>query len=155
MVRGLRHGKFGTQLEIRRADGSSKMVTNIYQKQIDVNDFGNKVKTAPKKSTKDESKAIMAEELLIGNATMDDKDKQLLSMLHTHLIDLIENSYNSLCEELFQQMLPQQALLEESDVFHFFKFQGFILECVRLKAQKEHQQAQKNAGASKSKPVPF
>jgi hypothetical protein len=30
LVRGLRHGKFGTQLEIKREDGSSKMVTNIY-----------------------------------------------------------------------------------------------------------------------------
>ncbi len=49
-------------------------------------------------------------------------------------MDLIENSYNSLCEELFQQMLPQQALLEDSDVFHFFKFQAFVLECIRLKA---------------------
>lgn len=82
------------------------MVTNIYQKQIDVNDFGNKVKSAPKKSTKDESKAIMAEVLLIGNATMDDQDRELLKVLQTHLLDLIENSYNSLCEELFQQMLP-------------------------------------------------
>lgn len=83
------------------------MVTNIYQKQIDLNDFGNKLKSAPKKSTKDENKAIMAQELLIGDATKDEQDHELLRVLHTHLLDLIENSYNSLCEELFQQMLPQ------------------------------------------------
>jgi hypothetical protein len=29
-VRALRHGKFGTQLQIKRDDGSSKMITNIY-----------------------------------------------------------------------------------------------------------------------------
>jgi hypothetical protein len=85
----------------------------------------------------------MAQELLIGDATKDEQDHELLRVLHVHLLDLIENSYNSLCEELFQQMLPQQALLEESDVFHFFRFQSFILECVRLKANKEHQAAQK------------
>jgi hypothetical protein len=31
-IRSLRHGKFGTQLQIKRDDGSSKTVTNIYQK---------------------------------------------------------------------------------------------------------------------------
>lgn len=94
LVRGLRHGKFGTQLEIKREDGSSKMVTNIYQKQIDINDFGNKIKSAPKRSTKDENRAIVAQELLIGDATKDEQDHELLRVLHVHLLDLIENSYN-------------------------------------------------------------
>lgn len=48
----------------------------------------------------------MAQELLIGDATKDEQDHELLRVLHSHLLDLIENSYNSLCEELFQQMLP-------------------------------------------------
>jgi hypothetical protein len=52
---------------------------------------------------------------------MDESDKELLRHLQTYIIDMIENSYNPLCEELFEQMLPQQALLEESDIFHFFK----------------------------------
>ena len=71
-VRALRHGKFGTQLQVKREDGSSKMITNIYQKQIEVNDFGNNIKRAPKRSTKDEARVIKAQNLLINDAAMDD-----------------------------------------------------------------------------------
>lgn len=134
----MRHGKFGTQLQIRREDGTQKTVTNIYQKHIEVNDYGNKVKTAPSRAVKDEHKLIAAQSLLINDAAMDDKDKELLAILQTHIVDLIENSYNPLCEELFEQMLPQQALLEANDVYHFFKLQAFVLEFCRLRAMKSH-----------------
>jgi hypothetical protein len=36
-LRGLRHSKFGSQLQIMREDGSSALVSNIYQTNIDIN----------------------------------------------------------------------------------------------------------------------
>ena len=35
-IKGIRHGKFGSQLQIRREDGSSALVSNIYQQNIDI-----------------------------------------------------------------------------------------------------------------------
>ena len=71
-----------------------------------MNDFGNKVKTAPKKSSKDEQKVITFCEKLINEAAMDDADRDLVKILQTHLLDMIENSYNPLIEELVEQMVP-------------------------------------------------
>jgi hypothetical protein len=39
-VKSLRHSKFGTSLQIFRDDGSSKIVSNIYAKNIDMDDLG-------------------------------------------------------------------------------------------------------------------
>ena len=39
-IKSLRHGKFGTTLQIKRDDGSSALVSNIYQKNIDINNLG-------------------------------------------------------------------------------------------------------------------
>lgn len=36
-LRGIRHGKFGSQLQIMREDGSSALVSNIYQHNVDIN----------------------------------------------------------------------------------------------------------------------
>ena len=41
-LRHTRSSKFGTQLQINRADGSRYMVNNIYQKTIDSNNLGKK-----------------------------------------------------------------------------------------------------------------
>jgi hypothetical protein len=41
-LRNTRSSKFGTQLQINRADGSRYMVNNIYQKTIDSNNLGKK-----------------------------------------------------------------------------------------------------------------
>ena len=87
---------------MRREDGSRKTITNIVQRKIDLNDFGNKLKTAPARKAKNENTAILAQNLLINDAAMDDTDKELLRILQNHLVDLIENSYNPLCEELYE-----------------------------------------------------
>jgi hypothetical protein len=71
-----------------------------------MNDYGNKQKTAPFHKAKSENTAILAQTLLITDAAMDDSDKELLQVLQTHMVDLIENSFNNLCEELYEQMLP-------------------------------------------------
>jgi hypothetical protein len=39
-VTGMRHGKFGAQIGIRREDGSVKLIGNIYQQNIDMNSLG-------------------------------------------------------------------------------------------------------------------
>jgi hypothetical protein len=36
-LRGMRHSKFGSQIEVKRADGSSAIVQNIYQETINLN----------------------------------------------------------------------------------------------------------------------
>lgn len=67
-----------------------------------MNDYGNKQKTAPVRKAKSENTAILAQTLLITDAAMDDSDKELLQVLQTHMVDLIENSFNNLCEELYE-----------------------------------------------------
>jgi hypothetical protein len=39
-LRSQRHSKFGTQLCIQRPDGTRVMLTNIYQKSIDITNLG-------------------------------------------------------------------------------------------------------------------
>lgn len=39
-MRGMRHGKFGSQLQMRREDGTLVTIGNIYQKNIEVNTLG-------------------------------------------------------------------------------------------------------------------
>jgi hypothetical protein len=39
-IKSLRHSKFGTSLQVFRQDGSSKIVNNIYAKNIDMDDLG-------------------------------------------------------------------------------------------------------------------
>lgn len=46
-LRGIRHGKFGSQLQIMREDGSSAIVNNIYQQHIDVNKVAIKQRMKP------------------------------------------------------------------------------------------------------------
>ena len=35
-IKGIRHSKFGSQLQIMRDDGSSALISNIYQANIDI-----------------------------------------------------------------------------------------------------------------------
>lgn len=46
-VKGIRHAKFGSQLQIMRDDGSSAIISNIYQTNIDINTVPKNVKRRP------------------------------------------------------------------------------------------------------------
>jgi len=89
---------------------------------------------------------------IVEDGAKDHLDVKLLEVLNNYLVDMITNSYAPLVEELFNQMLPEQALLEESDCFHFFKLQTFMLQVCRIKAQMEHrrEEAQADEEARKS-----
>ena len=159
-IKSLRHSKFGTSLQVFREDGSSKIVNNIYAKNIDLEDLGKSQLRQPKRSgAKDGNKVIVASSSIIDDAAKDASDNQLLAVLHDYLTEMLQNSYGPLIEELFSQILHVQALLEENDRFYLLKLQTFLLEVCRLKAATQHQQLtlQANVGqSSKSKvKVPF
>ena len=69
---------------------------------------------------------------MIDDAAVDKLDAELLEMLQNYLDDMIEHSYNPLIEQLYTQILPSKAEVEENDAYHLFKVQSFVLEVCRL-----------------------
>lgn len=49
---------------------------------------------------------------------------------------MLQNSYCSLIEELYSQILVSNAELEDDDRYHLLKFQTFIMQVCRLQAYK-------------------
>jgi hypothetical protein len=138
-IKSLRHSKFGTSLQVFRQDGSSKIVNNIYAKNIDLDDLGKSQLRQPKRSgAKDSNKVIVASSSIIDDAAKDANDNQLLAVLHDYLTEMLQLCYSALIEELFSQILHVQALLEENDRFYLLKLQSFLIEVCRLKAVTQH-----------------
>jgi hypothetical protein len=78
------------------------------------------------------NKVIEASSSIIDDAAKDESDHRLLSVLHDYLVDMLQNCYGALIEELFSQILPTQALLEENDRYYLLKLQTFLIEVCRL-----------------------
>ena len=89
-IKSLRHSKFGTSLQVFREDGSSKIVNNIYAKNIDLEDLGKSQLLQPKRSgVKDGNKVIVASSSIIDDAAKDASDNQLLAVLHDYLTEML------------------------------------------------------------------
>ena len=102
-IRGIRHSKFGSQLQIQRDDGSSALVSNIYQTNIDINTIPKNQRHKPKaRKASDNNQTFEAPEnsKIINDIALDQSDKRLLELLKNHLIDLLDNSYCGLIEQL-------------------------------------------------------
>jgi len=77
-------------------------VSNIYAKNIDLEDLGRTQLRQPKRGgTKDSTKVIEASSFIIDDAAKDGDDKKLLLILHDYLMDMLQNCYNTLIEELY------------------------------------------------------
>lgn len=120
-VKSLRHGKFGTQLMMKREDGSNMMVSNIYQTNIDTEGLGKKQQRKPGRAVKDEAKVIEATEQIVNDAAKNETDIKLIAVLHSYLNELLTNSYCALVEELFLQVQAPHAILEDNDRYHLLK----------------------------------
>ena len=93
-----------------------------------------RVGASRKALAKDPKKVIEAHQSLIDDAAVDKTDEELLRILLNYLVDMMEHSYNPLIEQLYSQILPSKAEVEENDSFHLFKVQSFVLEVCRLQA---------------------
>jgi len=77
-------------------------VSNIYARNIDLEDLGRTQLRQPKRGgTKDSTKVIEASSFIIDDAAKDRDDKKLLLILHDYLMDMLQNCYNTLIEELY------------------------------------------------------
>lgn len=77
-------------------------MSNIYARNIDLEDLGRTQLRQPKRGgTKDSTKVIEASSFIIDDAAKDRDDKKLLLILHDYLMDMLQNCYNTLIEELY------------------------------------------------------
>ena len=129
-LRHTRPSKFGTQLQINRADGSRCMVNNIYQKSIDSTNLGKKQrqKSNAVMGKNNKLNKIVTNELLVNEATLEESDRNLLKIMKDYVNDMLDNTYNPLINEVFAQI--QQGSLQDAadfDNYHFFKFSSFMI----------------------------
>ncbi|CDW80133.1 UNKNOWN [Stylonychia lemnae] len=140
-LRGIRHSKFGSQLQVFRNDGSSVIVGNIYQKNIEVNEVKNGQKRrAQSRMIKDQKHIIEAPQTgkLVNEGALEQSDRKLLQMLRNHLTDMLQNSYCPLIEQIFNELAKSGEAVEEFDKFHYFKLQTFMMQICRLQAYEKH-----------------
>lgn len=79
-LRHTRSSKFGTQLQINRADGTRYMVNNIYAKTIDANNLGKKQRQKSNAIIGKNNKLnkIVTNELIVNEATLEESDRKLI-----------------------------------------------------------------------------
>jgi hypothetical protein len=100
-----------------REDGSSALISNIYKSNIDINTAPKNQRVKPQaRRPKDPNLVIEAPEnsLIVNEAALEKSDRQLLEHLKNHLIDLLENSYCGLIEQL-QKILSGDSSIERND----------------------------------------
>jgi len=129
-LRSTRSGKFGTQLQITRPDGTRMMIHNIYQKSIDTNNLGKKQrqKSNALMGKKNKANVISGETQIINEVAMQDSDRKLIEIIKSYLNDMLANTYNALINEVFDQIKKGSELVAEFDNYHFFKFSTFMIK---------------------------
>ena len=67
---------------------------------------------------------------------MEQSDRKLLHIVREYLDDILDNTYNALINEIFNQITRDNCGSQklEYDQYHFFKLSAFILQLQRLKA---------------------
>jgi hypothetical protein len=129
---------------MRREDGSSLIISNIYKHKIDT-EPKQKQQRAPRRSERNQDKVIEHEQRLVDDAAKGQEDVLVLQVVQAYLDECLDVCYTPLIEELYQQITPEHAILEENDRFYFIKMQTFAMEVVRLQAGREHREAQRKA----------
>ena len=74
-----------------------------------------------------------------------------MSIVKDYLIDMLDNTYNALINEVFNQINKQQMDQQEFDKYHFFKLSSFMIQVQRLRAYDEHEKKKRAAIANASK----
>ena len=57
---------------------------------------------------------------------MDDSDQNLLKIVRDYMNDMLENTYNSLINEVFNQIKREKVA--DFDNYHFFKFSAYMIQ---------------------------
>lgn len=72
---------------------------------------------------------IGAQESLFQIDALEDSDKQLIEVIKTYLVDILDNTYNNLVNEIFNQIASNQAAVDQiEDKLHFFKICAFMIQ---------------------------
>ena len=134
-MKGTRPSKFGTQLGVKRPDGSMVMVNNIYQKSVDITNLGKRQRQKSNALVGKKAKENMIEsnKTIIDEKALDLNDRKLIKILKAYLIDLLDNCYNALIKEIFNQVLQGHqgdGVVQKDQMFdkyHFFKLSSFMI----------------------------
>jgi hypothetical protein len=85
-----------------RPDGTKAIISNIYQKNIDITSLGEhqriKVNRASNRAL--ENNRVEHSTSLISIETMEELDKKLLDIMRSYVQDIFENTYNQIINEL-------------------------------------------------------
>lgn len=135
-AKGMRHGKFGTSLQVKRVDGSSKTIHNVYEPYLDLSSLAHQTRKPTLRKAKNPTHVVEASRLIICDGAKDERDVSLVKVLNSYLQDMLQNSYCSLIEELYSQVLVSTDL-EENDRYHLLKLQTFMMRVCRLQAYQQ------------------
>ncbi len=79
------------------------MLNNIYQKNIDINNLGKHQRRKAHSIVGKNNKInqIEGQKQLIDEASMEDLDRKLLLIIKNYLIDILDNTYNAMINQIF------------------------------------------------------
>ena len=134
-LRSTRPSKFGTQIQVTRPDGTRVMLTNLYQKNFDVTNLGRHQRAKHARAVRtDNENIIEAQKSLIQIDSLEQTDRDLLETVKAYLVDILDNTYNSLVNEICNQIVNSQGAGQVEDKLHFFKLSAFMIQIQRFKA---------------------
>jgi len=82
------------------------MLNNIYQKSVDVTNLGKRQrqKSNALVGKKAKQNTIEGTKTILNEGSLEDSDRKLLKIIKNYLMDMLENCYNALNNEIFVQI---------------------------------------------------
>ena len=105
------------------------MLTNLYQKNFDVTNLGKHQRAKPSHAgARAKDGIIEAQKSLIQIDSLEQTDRDLIKTMKGYLVDMLDNTYNNLVNEIFNQIANNPAACQEEDKLHFFKLSAFMIQ---------------------------
>lgn len=71
---------------------------------------------------------IEAQKSIIQIESLEQTDRNLIKAMKAYLVDILDNTYNNLVNEVFNQIINNPAACQEEDKLHFFKLSAFMIQ---------------------------
>lgn len=127
-LRSTRHSKFGTQIQVTRPDGTRLMLKNLYQKNFDVTNLGKHQRARPARGGRIAAENVVeAQKSLIQVDSLEETDRKLIKAIKAYLVDILENTFNNLVNEILSQIVNNQGASQIEDKLYFFKLSAFMI----------------------------
>jgi hypothetical protein len=145
MMRGTRHSNFGTQIQIRRDDGTSYLQTNLFAKPKELNDLGKYQRQKPsgivgKQNKKMRIEAPIEGGLINAEGAVKEEDAQVIEVMRSYLVDFLNHSFAQLVEAVQTEFQKNHDVIEDEEKFKYFRLCAFMLKIARLKAYEDQKE---------------